>query len=98
MQNCREKPMLAHPAAPLATKIGGHGNGLEVLEYAYWKTDFSLIIYSPSSTNPENLVKISLVDCETTGLTGILKIIFLKETEAEHTAGPALTNTQLDDM
>jgi len=44
----------------------------------YWKTDFSLIIYSPSSTNPENLVKISLVDFETTGLTGILKIIFLK--------------------
>jgi len=84
MQNCREKPMLAHPAAPLATKIGGHGNGLEVLEYAYWKTDFSLIIYSPSSTNPENLVKISLVDCETTGLTGILKIIFFKKKQKQN--------------
>jgi len=34
------------------------------------KTNFGLVIYSYGSINPENLVKIGLVDFEITGLTG----------------------------
>jgi len=45
------------------------------------KTNFRLIIYSRSFTNPEKLVKIGPVDFEIIGLTGIVKI---KKTKAEH--------------
>jgi len=38
------------------------------------KTKFRLIIYSHSSTNQENSVKIDPADSEITGLTGIVKI------------------------
>jgi len=38
------------------------------------KTNFRLIIYSRSFTNPEKLVKIGPVDFEIIGLTGIVKI------------------------
>ena len=44
-------------------------------------TNFRSFIYSHSSTNPTNLVKIGLVDVETIGLTEIVKIY---ETMAEH--------------
>jgi len=37
------------------------------------KTNFRLIIYSHSSTNPEKLAKTSPVDFEIAGLTGIVK-------------------------
>jgi len=37
------------------------------------KTDFMLIICSHSSTNPENLAKISLADVEMIGLKGFVK-------------------------
>ena len=40
--------------------------------FGYWKTSFRLIIYSHSSTNPENLAKISLVNFETICLTKIV--------------------------
>jgi len=56
------------------------------------KSDFTLIIYSLSSTNRENLANIDAVDFEMTGLTGIVrpKIYINKdenETVAEHMAG-----------
>jgi len=37
------------------------------------KTNFRLIVYSRSSTKPENLAKIGSVDVEITALTGIVK-------------------------
>jgi len=37
------------------------------------KTNVGLIIYSHSSTNPENLAKSGLIDVEITGLTEIAK-------------------------
>ena len=39
------------------------------------KTNFRLVIYSHSSTNPENLAKIGLVVVEIIGLTRIVKNI-----------------------
>jgi len=59
-----------------ATKIGCLGN----VPWGIKKTSFTVIIYKHSSSNPANLVKISPVDSEITGLTEIVK----KETKAEH--------------
>jgi len=78
-----QSPTLARPAAPLAacvrrhpctkpTKFGCYGN-------APWgslsdrKTNFRLVIYSCSSTNPANLAKIGPVGAEIIGLTRIHK-------------------------
>jgi len=44
------------------------------------KTNFRLIIYSHSSTNPENLAKIGPADFKIAGLAEIVK----KETAAKH--------------
>jgi len=52
-----------------------------------WKsggTNFRFTIYSHSSTNPENLAKIGLVDLEIIGLTAV--VINKDETAAEHIA------------
>jgi len=71
-----QRPTLAHLAELLTTsvikissvcktnKIGCHDCPLKDQ-----KTNFKLIIYSHSSTNPANLANIGLVDCEVIGVT-----------------------------
>ena len=56
----------------LPTKLVATATSLEGSK----KNNFRPLIYGQSSTNPENFVKIGLVDVEITGLTEIIKIYF----------------------
>jgi len=73
--------MLTQSAASLATGVKNISSVDETSKnWLPWqrpsrdqKTIFRLIIYSHSSTNPENLAKIGRVDFQITGPTGIVK-------------------------
>jgi len=69
-----QRPTLARPAAPLAAWVWQQQKLVAVATFFGSKTDFRLTVYSHSSTNPENLAKIGLVNFEIIGLAGIANI------------------------
>jgi len=85
-----QSPTLARPAAPPAACVQRHQCIKTDKMWLPWqrplmdrKIYFRLIIYSRSSTDPENLATIGPVDFEIIGLMGITKKVN-KKTKAEH--------------